>query len=86
MQRELPCQVLSQLLARRVWPLSSLRRTPHGTGLLSRGLAHQGLLVLMLGCDVPLLGEHAQNCTKSLVICAYSLPLGRKPSQLARSC
>lgn len=33
--------------------------------LLSLGLAHQDLLVLMLGCDVPLLGEHASRTEQS---------------------
>lgn len=52
----------SQLLASKVWPLSSslLRSLP----LLSQGLAHQGLLVLELGCDVPLLREQAAELNK----------------------
>lgn len=55
----------SQLLAVGAWPLSSLPAPPPRAALLSLGLAHQSLLVLMLGCDVPLLRELSSRTEQS---------------------
>lgn len=46
-------------------PLSAAHTPPPPRFFLSLGLAHQGLLVLMLGCDVPLLGEHGSRTEQS---------------------
>lgn len=67
-------------MASNMWPLScSLLHSP--CFILSLGLVHQGLLVLMLGCDVPLLGEHAAELNKvTSNLCLQPPPWGESPA------
>lgn len=68
-QRELPSQV--QVLSRfglegAAFALRPAAHAPPPTGcLLSLGLPHQGLLVLLLGCDVPVPREHGGRTEQS---------------------
>lgn len=62
LQRELPCHLPASCWLRRCGLCPPLCCAP--SPLLSQGLAHQGLLVLELGCDVPLLREQAAELNK----------------------
>lgn len=64
-QRELAGQAVSQSLAVGRGFCPPLCCSSPYAGLLSLGLAHQSLLALMLGCDVPLLGELGSRTEQS---------------------
>lgn len=62
-----------------VLPLLLSPATP--TGLLSPSLTHHSLLVLMRGCDVPLLGEPTAELNKVLGnLCLRLAPWGERPA------
>lgn len=76
-------RALSLLLAAEVWPLSFLLFLCPATpaGLLSPRLTHHSLLVLMLECDVPLLGEPTAELNKVPGnLCLRLAPWGERPA------
>lgn len=64
LQRELPCQGEPAVGFQGV-AFDLCAAHPTAGAFSAGGLAHQGLLALMLGCDVPVLGEHGSRTEQS---------------------
>lgn len=87
LQTALPCQVPSQLVGLEgmafVLPSATHRPTPTPP---TPGLAHPGLLVPTLGCDVPLLGEPTAELNKVPGNLCLQPPPGEQAQPAGISC